>query len=126
MNAPATLAQVRPDHGAVRADDLVSLEMISKLVSFDTTSRDSNLALIEWVRNYFDGHGIASSLTFDDDQRTNLFRKQGRVVRRDLSTEAVTHDHRCRQGECLDDSIQVIDEWPDRIMIRVVAVAVAA
>jgi len=74
MNAPATLAQVRPDHGAVRADDLVSLEMISKLVSFDTTSRDSNLALIEWVRNYFDGHGIASSLTFDDDQRkANLF-----------------------------------------------------
>jgi len=46
MNAPATLAQVRPDHGTVRADDLVSLEMIRKLVGFDTTSRDSNLALI--------------------------------------------------------------------------------
>ena len=74
MNAPATLSQVRPDHGAVRADDLVSLEMIRKLVSFDTTSRDSNLALIEWVRNYFDGHDIASTLTFDDDQRkANLF-----------------------------------------------------
>ncbi len=30
MNAPATLAQVRPDHGTVRADDLVSLELITE------------------------------------------------------------------------------------------------
>ena len=69
MNAPATSAQVRPDDGAVRAEDLVSLAMIRKLVSFDTTSRDSNLALIEWVRSFLDDHGIASTLTFDDDGR---------------------------------------------------------
>ncbi|MEO8752076.1 MAG: acetylornithine deacetylase [Casimicrobiaceae bacterium] len=74
MNAPATPAQVRPDSGPVRAEDLVSLALIRKLVSFDTTSRDSNLALIEWARAYFAGHGIASSLTFDDDGRkANLF-----------------------------------------------------
>jgi len=74
MNAPATPAQVRPDDGAVRAEDLVSLAMIRKLVSFDTTSRDSNMALIEWVRSYLDGHGVASTLTFDDDGRkANLF-----------------------------------------------------
>jgi acetylornithine deacetylase len=74
MNAPATLAQVRPGHGGPRAEDLVSLDLIRKLVSFDTTSRESNLALIEWVRNYLQGHGVASTLTFDDDARkANLF-----------------------------------------------------
>ncbi len=74
MNAPATLAQVRPDAAPVRADDLVSLELIRKLVAFDTTSRESNLALIEWVRAYLDGHGVTSTLTYDDDRRkANLF-----------------------------------------------------
>jgi len=74
MNAPATLAQVRPRDGPVRAQDLVSLELIRKLVSFDTTSRNTNLALIEWVREYLAGHGIDSTLTFDDDRRkANLF-----------------------------------------------------
>ncbi|MFO1317161.1 MAG: acetylornithine deacetylase [Burkholderiales bacterium] len=73
MNAPATPAQLQPD-GAVRAEDLVSLDLIRTLVAFDTTSRDSNLALIEWVRHYLEGHGVASTLTFDDDRRkANLF-----------------------------------------------------
>jgi acetylornithine deacetylase len=74
MNAPATAVQVRPEHAHVRAEDLRSLPLIRTLVGFDTTSRDSNLALIEWVRGYLDGHGIASTLTFDDDGRkANLF-----------------------------------------------------
>ncbi len=74
MNAPATPAQVRPDAGPVRADDLLSLALIRKLVSFDTTSRESNLALIEWAQAYFAAHGIASALTFDDGGRkANLF-----------------------------------------------------
>ena len=73
MNAPATSAQLRPE-GAVRAEDLASLDLIRTLVAFDTTSRDSNLALIEWVRHYLEGHGVASTLTFDDDRRkANLF-----------------------------------------------------
>ena len=73
MNAPATPAQLRPD-GAVRAEDLLSLDLIRTLVAFDTTSRDSNLALIEWVRHFLEGHGVASTLTFDDDRRkANLF-----------------------------------------------------
>jgi len=74
MNAPATLAQVCPDFRAVQAGDLVSLDLIRKLVSFDTTSRESNLALIDWVHEYLQGYGIASQLTFDDDARkANLF-----------------------------------------------------
>ena len=74
MNAPATRAQVRPDPIAVRAEDLRSLELIRKLVSFNTTSRESNLALIDWIRAYLDQYGIAATLTFDDDRRkANLF-----------------------------------------------------
>jgi acetylornithine deacetylase len=72
MNAPATLAQVRP--AAARVEDLVSLDLIRTLVGFDTTSRESNLALIEWVRGYLAGHGVESTLTFDDEGRkANLF-----------------------------------------------------
>ena len=56
------------------ASDLVGLDLIRTLVGFDTTSRESNLALIDWVRDYLAGFGIDSQLTFDDDHRkANLF-----------------------------------------------------
>jgi acetylornithine deacetylase len=58
--------------------NLSSVEMIRTLVGFDTTSRDSNLALIDWVRDYLDGHGVASDLFFDEDGRkANLFATLG-------------------------------------------------
>jgi acetylornithine deacetylase len=44
-------------------------EMIARLIAFDTTSRDSNLALIDFVRDYLDGWGIKSDLYFDGDRR---------------------------------------------------------
>ncbi len=73
MNAPATPRAVS-DAAVSRAEDLVSLDLIRTLVAFDTTSRDSNLALIDWVREYLAGHGVTSTLTFDDDRRkANLF-----------------------------------------------------
>jgi acetylornithine deacetylase len=37
---------------------LSTVEILSKLVSFDTTSRNSNLALIGWVRDYLAGYGV--------------------------------------------------------------------
>ena len=53
---------------------LSSAEMLGRLVSFDTVSRNSNLAAIDFIRDYLDGHGISSRLTFDDDGRkANLF-----------------------------------------------------
>jgi len=59
---------------AAVAPALVGLDLIRTLVAFDTTSRESNLALIDWVRDYLAGHGIDSQLTFDDAQRkANLF-----------------------------------------------------
>ncbi len=33
-------------------------DLLARLVSFDTTSRDSNLALVEWVEAYLDGLGV--------------------------------------------------------------------
>ena len=66
MNAPAAPTAVAPQ--------LVNLDLIRTLVGYDTTSRESNLALIHWVRDYLAGHGVASVLTFDDERRkANLF-----------------------------------------------------
>ena len=44
-------------------------EILEKLVSFDTTSRNSNLALIAWVGNYLDAYGIPYRLTHDETGR---------------------------------------------------------
>ena len=48
--------------------------LIERLIGFDTTSRDSNLGLIEWTRDYLKGYGIASRLTYDaSGKKANLF-----------------------------------------------------
>ena len=55
-----------------------SIEMVRRLVGFDTTSRGSNLALIGFVRSYLDGHGIASELVFDETgNKANLYARLG-------------------------------------------------
>ena len=51
-----------------------TLTMIERLIGFDTTSRDSNLGLIEWTRDYLKGYGIESRLTYDAaGNKANLF-----------------------------------------------------
>jgi len=56
------------------AKAISSVEMIGRLVAFDTTSRESNLGLIEFVRDYLDGFGVKSELVHDSDSRkANLF-----------------------------------------------------
>jgi acetylornithine deacetylase len=53
-------------------------EMIAKLISFDTTSRNSNLELIAFVEDYLSSHGIASRLIAnEDDTKANLFATLG-------------------------------------------------
>jgi acetylornithine deacetylase len=48
--------------------------LIERLIGFDTTSRDSNLGLIEWTRDYLKGYGIPSRLTYDaTGKKANLF-----------------------------------------------------
>lgn len=39
--------------------------ILAKLVGFDTTSRNSNLQLIDWVRRYLDDLGVSSRITHD-------------------------------------------------------------
>ena len=50
-------------------ETVTSLEMLRRLVAFDTTSRLSNLELIDFVRAYLAGHGIASELVPNEDGR---------------------------------------------------------
>ena len=53
---------------------LTSTELLTTLVGFDTTSRDSNLALIDWVESYLADLGIKSDRSWDADRRkANLF-----------------------------------------------------
>jgi acetylornithine deacetylase len=52
-----------------KATDLKSLDMIRRLVEIPTVSRDSNLALIEYVQAYLRDLGIDSTLFFSDDKK---------------------------------------------------------
>ena len=55
-----------------------SIEILRTLVAFDTTSRNSNLPLIEWVQAYLAPFGVKSTLVFDADKRkANLFATVG-------------------------------------------------
>ncbi len=59
-----------------------SVEMLRRLVAFDTTSRNSNLALIEYVQAYLKGHGVESKLVpSDDGKKANLFATVGPMAK---------------------------------------------
>jgi acetylornithine deacetylase len=51
------------------APRMTTIEMLARLVSFDTTSRNSNLPLIDFVRSYLDGHGVAYRISTDPQGR---------------------------------------------------------
>lgn len=51
-----------------------SRAILADLVAFDTVSRESNLALIEYVRDYLAGLGVESELFFDaEGRKANLY-----------------------------------------------------
>jgi acetylornithine deacetylase len=51
-----------------------SVEILGRLVAFRTVSRNSNLDLIHWVRDFLSARGIASRLYADDSgDKANLF-----------------------------------------------------
>jgi acetylornithine deacetylase len=61
------------------------MTMIERLVAFPTVSRDSNLGLIEWVRDYLTGMGVSSRLTYDSTgKKANLFATVGEGSRAGL------------------------------------------
>ncbi len=50
------------------AERLSPLEIMTKLISFPTVSRDTNLPLVDWVEGYLESHGIESHRWPDPDQ----------------------------------------------------------
>src|SRR5436190_3783483 len=49
-------------------------EILAALVGFDTTSRNSNLALVDWIENYLDGFGVrATRIANRDGSKANLW-----------------------------------------------------
>ena len=52
--------------------------MVERLIAFDTTSRNSNLELIHYVRDYLAGLGVSAELTFDANrEKANLYATLG-------------------------------------------------
>lgn len=50
-----------------------TIELLDRLVSFDTTSRNSNLPLISFVRDYLDAHGVPYRVSLDETgQKANI------------------------------------------------------
>lgn len=57
---------------------MIVREVLRTLIAFDTVSDRSNLALIDWVSNYVDGHGARVRLTRDETgQKANLLASFG-------------------------------------------------
>ena len=50
-------------------EKMSSRDILAHLVAFDTTSRNSNIALIEYARDYLAGHGIAARVSLDPTGR---------------------------------------------------------
>ena len=58
-----------------------AVQILERLVGFDTTSHLSNLALIEWVEGYLADHGVASRrIASDDGRKANLLATIGPAV----------------------------------------------
>ncbi|HEV7612166.1 MAG TPA: acetylornithine deacetylase [Steroidobacteraceae bacterium] len=72
MNA---VLEPKSDSGRPSAE---SRAMIERLIGFNTVSHDSNLGLIEWVRDYLHGVGAVTRLTHDPTgKKANLFATLG-------------------------------------------------
>lgn len=53
---------------------LSTVDILGKLVAFDTTSRNSNLPLLDWVEDYLAGHGITGERVYDETgEKANLW-----------------------------------------------------
>ncbi|MBR7957527.1 acetylornithine deacetylase [Burkholderia cenocepacia] len=66
--------------------DPTSRTLLAELIGFDTVSRHSNLAMIEFIRDYLAGYGVDSELFYNDARsKANLFatigpRERGGIV----------------------------------------------
>lgn len=58
-----------------------ALDILERLVAFDTVSARSNLDLIQWVADYLAGFGVASARTAASEGKANLFATIGLAQR---------------------------------------------
>ena len=57
---------------------LTPRQILEKLVSFQSVSRDSNLPLIDWVEEYLAGHGVTAHRVYNEDRtKANLYASVG-------------------------------------------------
>lgn len=49
------------------ANEQGTIDLLRQLVAFDTTSRNSNLELIRFIEAYLAGHGVTSTLIYNDE-----------------------------------------------------------
>ena len=62
-------------------DTYTPLGMLEKLISFNTVSHRSNLPLIDFVEEYLAGHGVSSTLVYNDDgDKANLYAHIGPMI----------------------------------------------
>ena len=60
---------------------LTPYDLMERLVAFPTVSRDSNLALVEWVEAYLASHGITAHRMYNaDGDKAALFAHVGPEV----------------------------------------------
>jgi acetylornithine deacetylase len=53
-------------------------QILAKLISFDTTSRNSNIPLIAWIEDYLDQFGVPHQrVDYEEGRKTNLFATLG-------------------------------------------------
>src|SRR3546814_12061325 len=99
--SPATSggAEQRAEHNVARPD-VISLDLIRTLVGYDTTSRDSNLALIGFVQDYLGKLGIECRLVHDEEKRkANLYATLGPTDRPGLLLSEIGRAS-CRDRVC--------------------------
>ncbi len=82
MNAPISRPTVPSVESVIGTSSRGrTLACLEALVGFDTTSRDSNLALIEWVERYLDALGVESRrINNEDGTKANLWATIGPTI----------------------------------------------
>ncbi|NEY89335.1 acetylornithine deacetylase [Tabrizicola oligotrophica] len=50
-------------------EELTSRQLLERLVAFPTVSRESNLALVDWLETYLTGHGIECHRHWNEDRQ---------------------------------------------------------